>query len=141
MQSAFYVHLKDFIFLPEPIKITVTTLLLLSTLFTAMTEVKIKENSWLAKIAAHRLDSESMAMVVGKTIHLHNSTRQEFLRNKRWVRHEVAHVKQYLRLGVIRFIFFYLLETFNKGYEFNSFEVDARKMEKDSTILSEIHFN
>ena len=106
-----------------------------------MTEVKIKENSWLAKIAARRLNSDSMAMVIGKTIHLHNSTKQEFLRNKRWVRHEVAHVKQYLRLGVFRFIVLYLLETFNKGYEYNSFEIDARKMERDCSILSEIHFN
>lgn len=106
-----------------------------------MTEVKIKENSWLAKIAARRLDAESMAMVIGKTIHLHNSTRQEFLRNKKWVRHEVAHVKQYMKLGFLRFIFMYLLETFNKGYEYNSFEVDARKMERDVSVLSEIHFN
>lgn len=106
-----------------------------------MTEVKIKENSWLARIAARKLEVESMAMVLGKTIHLHNSTKQEFLRNKKWVRHEVAHVKQYMRLGFLRFIFLYLLETFNKGYEYNSFEVDARKMERDVNILSEVHFN
>ena len=106
-----------------------------------MTEIKIKENSWLAKLAARRLESDTMAMVLGNTIHLHNSTKQDFLRNKKWVRHEVAHVKQYLRLGFLRFIFLYLLETFNKGYEYNSFEIDARKMESDSAILSEIHFN
>ena len=106
-----------------------------------MTKVKIKENSWLAKIAAKQLDSTSMAMVVGKTIHLHNSSREEFLRNKKWVRHEVAHVKQYAKLGMLRFIFFYLLETFNKGYENNRFEVDARRKERDVAILSEIHFN
>ncbi|HEX8460337.1 MAG TPA: DUF4157 domain-containing protein [Segetibacter sp.] len=106
-----------------------------------MTEVRIKENSWLAKIAAKRLDSKSMAMVVGKTIHLHNSSKADFLKNKRWVRHEVAHVKQYMKLGLIRFIALYLLETFNKGYENNTFEVDARHKERDSSILSEIHFN
>lgn len=106
-----------------------------------MTKVKIKENSWLARIAAKKLDSSSMAMVVGRTIHLHNSTREDFLKNKRWVRHEVAHVQQYARLGFLRFIFFYLLETFNKGYENNSFEVDARQKEKDASILSEVHFN
>ena len=106
-----------------------------------MTEVKIKENSWLAKIAARKLDTDSLAMVVGKTIHLHNSTKQDFLRNKKWVRHEVAHVNQYLRLGYLRFIILYLLETFNKGYEYNSFEIDARNKERDTAILSEIHFN
>ncbi len=95
----------------------------------------------MAKIAARKLDSPSMAMVIGKTIHLHNATKESFLKNKRWVRHEVAHVKQYARLGVLRFIFLYLLETFNKGYENNSFEVDARKKERDLSILSEVHFN
>ncbi|MDQ6814207.1 MAG: DUF4157 domain-containing protein [Bacteroidota bacterium] len=106
-----------------------------------MTEVKIRENSWLARIAAKKLDSKSMAMVVGKTIYLHNSSKEDFLKNKRWVRHEVAHVKQYAKLGLLRFIFFYLLETFNKGYEYNRFEVDARQKEKDLSILSEVHFN
>lgn len=106
-----------------------------------MTTVKIKENSWLAKVAAKKLNSTSMAMVVGKTIHLHNSSREDFLKNKRWVRHEVAHVNQYARLGYLRFIFFYLLETFNKGYQFNSFEVDARSKERDISILSEVNFN
>lgn len=80
-------------------------------------------------------------MVVGKTIHLHNSSREDFLKNKRWVRHEVAHVKQYLEFGVVRFVILYLLETFNKGYENNSFEVDARLKEKDLSLLSEVHFN
>lgn len=106
-----------------------------------MTQVKIKENSWLARIAARKLDSPAMAMVVGKTIHLYNSSREEFLKDKRWVRHEVAHVKQYAKLGLLRFIFLYLLETFNKGYEHNSFEVDARNKERDLSILSEVHFN
>ena len=106
-----------------------------------MTEVKIKENSWLAKIAAKQLDTTSVAMVVGKTIHLHNSSKENFLRDKKWVRHELAHVKQYLKLGMFRFIFLYLLETFNKGYENNSFELDARESEKDTSILSEFHIN
>ena len=106
-----------------------------------MTEVKIKENSWLARIAARRLESSSMAMVVGKTIHLHNSSKEDFLKNKRWVRHEVAHVKQYAKLGLFRFIILYLLESFNKGYEYNKFEVDARLKERDHGILSEVHFN
>ena len=106
-----------------------------------MTTVKIRENSWIAKIAARQLQSSSIAMVVGNTIHLHNSTKEDFLKNKRWVRHEVAHVKQYLKFGIWKFVALYLLETFNKGYENNSFEVYARQMERDTSILSEIYFN
>lgn len=106
-----------------------------------MTKVTIKENSWLAKIAAKKLDSESVAMVIGKTIYLHNSTKEDFLKNKRWVRHEAAHVKQYLRFGKLRFIALYLLEACKKGYENNKFEIDARQQEKDELILHEIYFS
>lgn len=105
-----------------------------------MTKIKIKENSWLARIASYKMNSNSIAMVIDKTIHLHNLTREEFLNNPSLVRHEVAHVKQYLELGVLRFLALYLLEWLNKGYENNRFEVDARQKEKDLSILSEIYF-
>jgi hypothetical protein len=105
-----------------------------------MTQVKIKENSWLARIAAHNLKSTRVAMVIGKTIHLYNSTKEEFLGNQRWVCHEVAHVKQYRELGCLKFIVLYLLESFNKGYENNKFEVEARRKERDAAILSGIRF-
>lgn len=105
-----------------------------------MTKVTIRENSWVAKMAARKLRSHKVAMVIGNTIHLHNSTKDEFLNDKRWVRHEVAHVKQYAKLGVFKFLVFYLLEAFNKGYKNNWFEVDAREKETDVTILAGIYF-
>lgn len=105
-----------------------------------MIQVKIKENSWLAQIAARKLRCSHVAMVIGKTIHLYNSSKEDFLKNKYWVRHEIAHVKQFAELGLFKFIVLYLLETFNKGYENNSFEVEARQKERDLTILSGIQF-
>jgi hypothetical protein len=105
-----------------------------------MTIVRIKENSWLAKLAAKQLKADKVAMVLGKTIHLYDASKDEFLNNTRWVRHEVAHVKQYNKLGFLRFIALYLLETFNKGYENNSFEVEARQKEKDVNIMRGIEF-
>lgn len=105
-----------------------------------MTKVKIKENSWLARIAAYKLKSYSVAMVIGKTIYLHNCSRENFLNNPVWVRHEVAHVKQYLGLGVPGFLALYLFETCKKGYQNNRFEVEARQKENDMTILSGIYF-
>lgn len=105
-----------------------------------MTKVKIKENSLLARMAAYRLKADSVAMVIGKTIYLHNASREDFLKNQRWVRHEIAHIKQYAELGTIRFLALYLAETFKNGYEKNLFEVDARSKEKDFTILSGIYF-
>jgi hypothetical protein len=100
-----------------------------------MIVVRIKENSLLAKIAAQYMKSDKMAIVMGKKICLHNTSKQEFLNSPKWLRHEVAHVKQYQQLGKFKFICSYLLETFNMGYEFNKYEVEARQKEKDESIL------
>lgn len=89
----------------------------------------IKENSWLAKIAAKKLHSHAVAMVLGNTIHLHNTTRQEFLQNKKWVKHELCHVQQFKQHGYILFIIKYLWESIRKGYHNNKFEVEARAAE------------
>lgn len=105
-----------------------------------MTTIRIKENSLLAKLAAYNLKSAQMALVLGRTIRLHNITRDEFLQNTKWVRHEVAHVKQFQQKGFLRFIVSYLLETFNLGYEFNRYELDAKKKERDHSILEGIEF-
>ena len=79
-----------------------------------------------------------IAMVIGNTIHLHNTTRQEFLGNRKWFKHEIAHVQQWMQYGKIRFLSLYLLESFNKGYYNNRFEVEARKKENDLRILENV---
>lgn len=103
-------------------------------------KVRIKEKSIFAKLAAYNLKAQKMALVIGKTIHLHNATREEFLSNKKWVRHEITHVKQYQQKGFIRFILSYLLETFNMSYEFNRYELEAIKNERNLYILDDIEF-
>ena len=90
----------------------------------------IKENSRLAKVAAKKLRSKSVAMVLGKTIHLHNTTKAEFLKDKRWVKHELCHIKQFKENGYFLFIVKYLWESLRKGYYNNRFEVEARKAEE-----------
>jgi hypothetical protein len=89
----------------------------------------IKEKSWLAKVAALKLGSQSVAMVIGKTIYLHNVSRQDFLQNKRWLKHELCHIRQYQQYGLLGFLYRYLLETIKKGYYNNRFEVEARAAE------------
>jgi len=105
-----------------------------------MTTIKIKENSLLAKLAAYNLKSDKMALVLGCTIRLYNVSREDFLKNTKWVRHEVAHVKQFQQKGFCRFIVSYLLETFNLGYEFNRYELEAKKKERDQTMLEGVEF-
>lgn len=95
----------------------------------------------MAKIAARKLKEKKVAMVLGKTIHLHNTSKSEFLLNKRWLRHEIAHVKQYKKFGIMQFLFMYLMESFNNGYDNNRFEVEARIKERDLTILEGIEIN
>jgi predicted AlkP superfamily pyrophosphatase or phosphodiesterase len=103
--------------------------------------VNIKEKSVYAKLAAYYLKAPTMAIVFGNTIHLYKVSKEEFLSNKKWVRHEVAHVIQYKQKGFIRFILSYLMETFNMSYEFNKYEVEARKKETDLRILEGVEFS
>ena len=94
----------------------------------------------LASIAAWKLGVTSVAIVVGRTVFLHNTTKKQFLQDEQWVRHEVAHVLQYRTLGFFYFIAAYIRETYVNGYFNNRFEVEARSRENDENILSDIRF-
>jgi Domain of unknown function (DUF4157) len=91
--------------------------------------INIKENSILARIAAAKLRSSRVAMVIGNTIHLHNVTRADFLKDESWVKHELCHVRQYRQHGLVPFLAKYLWESIKKGYHNNKFEVEAREAE------------
>lgn len=90
----------------------------------------IKENSWLAKIAAKKLATKNVAMVLGKTIHLYNTSSEEFLADKKWLKHELCHIRQFKQHGYFCFIVKYLWDSMRKGYYNNRFEVEARKAEE-----------
>ena len=68
-------------------------------------ELRIKEQSWIAKLAAKKLRSKNVAIVIGSTIHLYNVTKQQFLQNEKWVKHEVCHLEQFKRHGYFTFIY------------------------------------
>lgn len=89
----------------------------------------IKENSWLAKIAAKKLKADSVAMVLGKTINLHGVSKTDFLTDEKWLKHELCHIKQFKEHGYFNFVVRYLWESLRKGYYDNRFEVEARKAE------------
>jgi hypothetical protein len=96
-----------------------------------MKEVRIKENSLLARIAAYKLRTKQCAIVINRTIYLHNTSRENFMANRKWLLHELKHVEQYQRYGAIRFILLYLYETVRRGYHNNRFEVEAREAEEN----------
>ena len=91
--------------------------------------VKIKERSFLARLATIKLRQPRVAMVISTTIHLWGVTRQEFLSNPRWLRHELTHVEQFKKLGTFRFLVLYLWQSIVRGYRNNRFEVEARASE------------
>lgn len=90
----------------------------------------IRENSWIAKLAAKKLGSENVALVIGKTIHLYNVSKATFLKDDKWVKHEMCHIKQFKEHGYFIFILKYLLENMKHGYYNNKYEVEARDAER-----------
>ncbi len=94
----------------------------------------IREGSLFAKIAAMVLHSKQMAVTLNRTIHLTGISGAEFLKNERWVRHELCHIQQIKRLGWVKFIFYYLSSSIRYGYYRNPFEVEARNAEKQSSL-------
>jgi hypothetical protein len=92
-------------------------------------QYRIKENSIFARIGAWKLRSRRMAMTIGNTIHLYNTSQQEFLEDQRWLRHELKHVEQYQRYGLITFLWMYTVESIQRGYYLNRFEIEAREAE------------
>ena len=103
-------------------------------------QIKIVENSFFAHMATRVMKCNSVAIVFGKSIHLWNVSRKDFLRNPSWVAHELKHVRQYERYGFGPFCCLYLLESVRKGYYKNRFEVDARTAEERGPDLSGIEF-
>jgi hypothetical protein len=94
-------------------------------------DFRIKENSFIARIAAWKLSAKRVAIVVGRTIHLHNTAKEEFLKDERWVKHELCHIRQYQQLGIFKFITLYLWESMKHGYHNNKFEAEARQAERE----------
>lgn len=99
------------------------------------TQVHIRENSWLARLAAGKLGSPCAAIVWRHTIHLHGVGKANFLKDKRWVLHELQHVAQYDRLGTLPFVAQYLWQSLRKGYYDNALEQEARAADSDETLL------
>jgi Domain of unknown function (DUF4157) len=93
-------------------------------------KVKIKENSLPASIAAWKLNTRAVALVLGNTIHLHHVSKEDFLKDKRWVAHELKHIEQFQRHGHFIFLCKYFVEWIRHGYYNNRFEIEAREAEE-----------
>ncbi|MDQ2795361.1 MAG: DUF4157 domain-containing protein [Bacteroidota bacterium] len=83
-------------------------------------------NSPLARIARLVLKAPRVAMVVGQTVHLSGTSREDFLADAEWVAHEAVHLRQYREHGLLPFLWKYLIESARVGYYHNKFEAEAR---------------
>ncbi len=92
----------------------------------------------VARLAAWKMGSPNIAIVFGSVIHLYGVSREEFLANTAWVRHEVRHVRQYREAGFWPFIWRYLRDWSRYGYFDIPYEKDARKAEKNASELDNV---
>ena len=97
----------------------------------AVPKFTIRESSLIAKLAAKKLRVPTVAFVLGNTIYLHNVHATAFLKNERWVKHELCHIKQFKRYGFLPFIVKYLIASLRSGYYKNKYEEEARAAEYD----------
>lgn len=105
-------------------------------------KIKIIENSLIARIARFKLATNNVAMVIGNAIHLNGVSKEQFLARPKWVKHELKHVEQCKRMGLIKFLFAYCIESIKVGYTKNRFEIEAREAENtdDEDFLASIEF-
>ncbi len=92
-----------------------------------MQNLRTWTGSPLARIACVVLGSQRVAMVIGQTVHLSGTTREQFLADAEWVAHELVHVRQFKEHGLVPFLWKYLVESVRVGYYHNKYEVEARE--------------
>lgn len=100
------------------------------------TKIYIKEHSIIAKIAAQLMKEKRLALVINKTIYLYNVSKNDFLQHPTWLAHELVHVQQYQRLGLLKFLFLYLVQSMKNGYQNNLYEKEAVCNETDLSIIN-----
>ncbi len=82
-------------------------------------------------MAAKKLGVDQVALTLGNTIHLYNTSAERFRSDRRWVKHELKHIEQFRQHGFYWFIILYTLESMQKGYYHNRFEQEARAAEME----------
>jgi hypothetical protein len=89
-------------------------------------DTRMAEQVWLAP---RYLRTRRVAMVSRSSIGLWGVSRQEFLANAGWVRHEACHLRQYRRYGTLGFLVRYGWGWLWHGYRQHAMEQEARAAE------------
>ena len=108
------------------LKLTLLSLAVILVTNTYSQSVKLVPYSGLAKILGRMHgEEEDYAITIGRTIYL-SCSKQDFLSDTPWVRHEFTHVQQYKKYGVLEFAKRYLFSAiFYHSYAKIPFEKEA----------------
>lgn len=90
----------------------------------------------MARIAARKMKALHVAITFGNRIFLHNTRKEDFLKDTKWLRHELKHIEQYRKMGFFPFIYKYLILSLKHGYYLNPLEIEARLAETDDEIIN-----
>jgi hypothetical protein len=106
-------------------------------------KIRIVENSRLAKWVGHiKGENQKYALTIGKFIFI-SCKQEEFLARPWWVKHELTHVEQYKKYGVLGFFKLYLFYSLRYGYDGNPLERGAVAAETadpaNEEMLTTIH--
>ncbi len=52
------------------------------------------------------------------------------MKDEKWMKHEICHVNQFKKYGVLNFIIKYLIESMRRGYHNNKYEIEASNAEE-----------
>ena len=117
------------------LKATLLSLTIILVTATYSQAVKIVPHSGLAKILGRMHgEEEDYAITIGRTIFL-SCSKQDFLSDTPWVRHEFTHVQQYKKYGVLEFAKRYLFSAiFYRSYAKIPFEKEAISAEGPKPI-------
>lgn len=85
---------------------------------------RVVENSGIAKLAARIKKEKKYAITFGKTIFI-NCKKEDFFSDSWWVRHELVHVRQYNKHGVLSYLTKYFFYSIFHKYSKHPFEKEA----------------
>ena len=108
------------------LKATLLSLCIILVTASYSQSVKLVPHNPIAKIVGRMHgQEEDYAITIGKTIYL-SCSKEDFLSDTPWVRHEFTHVQQYRKYGVLEFAKRYLFfSIFFHSYRRNPFEKEA----------------
>jgi len=108
------------------LKVTLLSLSIILVTTSYSQPVKLVPNNPIAKLAGRMHgEEEDYAITIGRTIYL-SCSKEDFLSDTPWVRHEFTHVQQYRKYGILEFAKRYLFfAIFFHSYSKNPFEKEA----------------